>query len=400
MSLRTLSGLSGLSAGFLSMIENGQRHLERTSHVNALAQALRIAPAELLGQPFPPVDPTTGTAHEAVPAIRLALMAPLPTVAGPPAATTPLPVLTLRVRQANRLYHACDYTTLAHTLPGLLADLHAALEAAAPDQRPELLRLTVQAYHPACTLLLKTLGYTDLAFLSTIRAADLTTELDDPLDRALSGFFHTHVLMAAGNPDLAYSHAEGAADLVLESLRRPSSDRNRTVGGEREPLALLGELHLIRASALAQDLHRAGGHRADQVREHLEQAWALAARTGETRAWHLNFGPTNVMIHQVSLHTDLAAYDRALRAGQSLRTTITAPPGRIATFHSDLGRAMAHRRGHHAEAVGELLTAERAAPQRVRTNPAVRQAVATLLAQPLPVHVCRDLRGLAHRVGL
>jgi hypothetical protein len=95
--------------------------------------------------------------------------------------------------------------------------------AASPQQRPGLLRLTAQAYYPACTLLLKSLGDTDLAFPAVTRAVDVTAELDDPFSSALSGFFHPHVLVAAG------------------------SDRR------------------------------------DQVRVHLREAHALAARTGETK---------------------------------------------------------------------------------------------------------------------
>jgi transcriptional regulator with XRE-family HTH domain len=402
MSLRTLAGLSGLSAGFLSMVENGQRHLDRTGHINALAEALQIAPAELLGQPYPPADPATGTAHEAVPAIRLALMDAHPALqTGPPVTAMPTAVLAERVARANRLYHACKYGALARTLPDLLVDLHAALAAASPDRRPELLRVTAQAYYPACTLLLKSLSYTDLAFLAATRAADLTTELADPLYRALSGFFHAHVVMAAGSPDQAYAHAEGAADLIEGTLHhQPAGLWEATAGNRVASLALLGELHLIRATALTQVVYRAGSDRSDQVHDHLCQARDLADRTGETRAWHLNFGPTNVGIHRVSLHTDLGAYGRAVHAAETLRTSITASPGRTAAFRTDLGRALAHQRGHHADAVGELLTAERTAPERVHASAAVRQTVSSLLAQPLPAHAARDLRGLAHRIGL
>jgi hypothetical protein len=375
------------------MVENGQRHLDRTGHINALAEALQVAPAELLGQPYPPAGPASGTAHEAIPAIRLALMGVHPTVeARTQAPVAPTPALAERVTQVNRLYHACEYGTLAQALPTLLGDLHAAFQTAPPDRRAALLRLTARAYHPACTLLLKSLGYTDLAFLAVTRAADLTAELDDPLYQGLSGFFHTHVLMAAGSPDQAYAHAQHAADLI-EAHLHDQADRTAS-------LALLGELHLIRATALTHHVHRPGSDRAGEVRSHLREAHVLAERTGDTRAWHLNFGPTNVGIHQVSLNTDLGLYGPAIHAGQALRTRITAPPGRTAAFHADLGRALAHQRGRHGEAVGELVTAERVAPQRVHTDAAVRQTVSTLLDRQLPAHAARDLRGLAHRIGL
>jgi len=391
-SLRELAELAGLSAGFLSMVENGQRRLSRTEHINALAQALFIAPSELTGQPYAPSDPSTAGAHEAIPALRLALMGmsveETPDVLGD---LPPLPALRVRVLEANRLYHSCEYATLARKLPGLLTVLHAAVGSASPADRPELLRLLADAYHPACTLLLKGLGYTDLAFIAVTRGADAIRELDDPVYTALSGFFHTHVLMAAGSPVQALARAEQAALLAERHLRTPQDH------------ALLGELHLIRATCLTQDKHRPGEERSREVQGHLAEAADLAARTGETKAWHLNFGPTNVGIHQVSLNTDLGLHGEAVTASAGVRAealSLMQAPGRKAAFNADLGRSLAHVRGKDAEAVTRLLEAEQAAPQRVHVNPLVRSTVADLLDRQLPKATARDLRGLAHRMGL
>ncbi len=43
-----LAGLAGLSYSYISMVETGQRRLTRRDHVNALAAALRVAPAEIV----------------------------------------------------------------------------------------------------------------------------------------------------------------------------------------------------------------------------------------------------------------------------------------------------------------------------------------------------------------
>lgn len=63
MSLRNLAGLAGVSVGYLSMVENGQRLLDRSSLITSFAEVLQIAPSELTGQPFAPVDPHTSAAH-------------------------------------------------------------------------------------------------------------------------------------------------------------------------------------------------------------------------------------------------------------------------------------------------------------------------------------------------
>jgi len=387
LSLRTLAGLAGISIGMLSMLENGQRKLERTGHILALASALQVAPAELTGQPFAPVDPSATTAHEAIPALRLALLG-VHLAAPPDRPAPPTRLLAARVAEANRMYHACEYDVLAQRLPALLGDLHAAAEAADGSHRPGLLRLFADAYHPACTLLLKTLGYTDLAFIAVTRAADAIELLDHPVYHALSGFFHTHVLMAAGSPDQALTRATRAANEVERHLSGADGH------------ALLGELHLIRATCLTQDTKRSGRDQTREVQAHLAEAADLAARTGETKAWHLNFGPTNVGIHQVSLNTDLGRHGQAVSAGGAVTPQVLAAPGRQAAFHSDLGRSLSHLRGRSADAVGELLTAERIAPQRVHANVMVREAVAHLMGRQLPAHAARDLRGLAHRMGL
>ena len=56
LTLVVLAGMSGLSAPFLSMVENGQRTLSRRDHVNALAAALRVPPAEIAPSTIPGLD--------------------------------------------------------------------------------------------------------------------------------------------------------------------------------------------------------------------------------------------------------------------------------------------------------------------------------------------------------
>lgn len=389
MSLRNLAGLAGVSVGYLSMVENGRRLLDRSSLITSFAEALQVAPSELTGQPFAPVDPHTSAAHEAIPALRLALMGFA--MAGPPdrrPPEVPASVLAERVEKANRLYHTAEYSTLAAGLPTLLADLHAAAEAADGPARHELLKMLADVHHPACTLLLKNLGYTDLAFIAVTRASEAIAELDDPVYSALSGFFHTHVLMSAGSPDHALAQATAAVNTLEAHLSSPDAH------------ALLGELHLISATSLTQDRQRAGNTRAGEVRGHLAEAANLAGRTGETRAWHLNFGPTNVGIHQVSLNTDLGLHGEAVTAGDGVHPEALEAPGRQAAFHADLGRSLARLRGREADAVAALLTAEEIAPQRIHASAPVRNTVEFLTDRQLPGHAARDLRGLAHRIGL
>ncbi len=51
-----LAGLAGLSYSYISMIERGQRTLNRRDHVNALAAALRVPPAHIAPSMSPGSD--------------------------------------------------------------------------------------------------------------------------------------------------------------------------------------------------------------------------------------------------------------------------------------------------------------------------------------------------------
>lgn len=66
MTLAVLADLSGLSVPFLSMVENGQRTLSRRDHINALAAALRVAPAEIAPGTIPGFNEWAPSPHAPV----------------------------------------------------------------------------------------------------------------------------------------------------------------------------------------------------------------------------------------------------------------------------------------------------------------------------------------------
>jgi len=51
-----LADLADLSPSFVSMIENGQRPLDRRSHIAAIASALRVSETDLVGGPHLSAD--------------------------------------------------------------------------------------------------------------------------------------------------------------------------------------------------------------------------------------------------------------------------------------------------------------------------------------------------------
>lgn len=69
-----LAGLAGLSPSFLSMVEHGQRLLDRRSHIAAVASALRVSESDLIGGPHLSADPMQSDPHTIIPSLRVALM--------------------------------------------------------------------------------------------------------------------------------------------------------------------------------------------------------------------------------------------------------------------------------------------------------------------------------------
>src|SRR5215472_991278 len=73
MTQTELAGLAGLSPSFVSMVEHGERMLDRRSHVAAVANALRVSETDLVGGPHLSQDRLQSDPHMAIPALRAAL---------------------------------------------------------------------------------------------------------------------------------------------------------------------------------------------------------------------------------------------------------------------------------------------------------------------------------------
>lgn len=119
-----LAGLAGLSPSFLSMVETGHRPLDRRSHIAALATALRLSEADLVGGPHLSADREQADPHGAIPALREAFLTN--TLISPAVdRARPLPELAASVTghiEPARI--RCDYSAVGQALPGVLDELH------------------------------------------------------------------------------------------------------------------------------------------------------------------------------------------------------------------------------------------------------------------------------------
>lgn len=128
-SLRVIAGLAGMSKTTLWRIEHGE-HAPDLSEIVALADALGIAPSELVRIPVP--APGNGQTDSAIQAVHLALMA---TRYGRPGGQV-FPVEGLRTRVTATLDAHCRSRgdDVGAALPTLIRDLHTSIAAGPPAQ--------------------------------------------------------------------------------------------------------------------------------------------------------------------------------------------------------------------------------------------------------------------------
>lgn len=393
LSLRTAADLAGLSPAFLSMVENGERVLDRCSHILALADVLHASPGELVGGPFllrrpdaaPPVRTASAAVHAAIPALRLAVMG----VSLPPAPpdAPPVEALTMQVDEVVQLVDDGDYHRAIGLVPYLLAQLQVAVRKPRTPQREEVLRLLARTYQNACVVPLKNLGYEDLAYIAVERAAAAVAELDDPVDHAMSTFYRAWALRGTSAEKDFLVDTAAVADSFQPHLRTP-----------RE-FMIYGQLH--KRSAYA---HAHAGKGADAL-DHLAEASEAAARARALLGVPILDGPPHglgsaaMAIDRAKLLYELGHYDASAEAGSQVTLDADVPLAWQATIHAVLGGALVKLGGREREAAAHLVRAERTGPQYMREHPILRQAVANLLERSGHGGMTRDLRDLANRMG-
>jgi len=376
LSLTVAAELAGLSKGYLSRIERGERPVQRRATLESLAWALQVAPSEITGQPYPPSNQTEAVGHCAVPMLRAVLRdieLGVPVTEVPP---RPLAALRPEVAAVNAAAADCDYAMLGETVPGVLGELHALGEVEPTAEVRELLGHSLHA----AFYLAKDLGHGDLAWAVAGHLHRVAQALGDPVWGALAAFVRAHAVVGLRARERGLVIAErGAEELVPDD-----GD-----GGQ-----VYGMLHLCAA------LQSAVTGRTDGAQAHLAEAVEVAGRTGDGTFAGLYFGPHNVGVWRVALALELGEPGRVAELAREVDVDAIPSAGRQASFYGDVGRGLATIRGRETDAVEALRRAEVLAPQRIRTNPYVREAVTDLLRRARRDAGGRELRGMAHRIGI
>jgi transcriptional regulator with XRE-family HTH domain len=377
-SLKVVAELAGISEGYLSKLERGQSPIERRSLIVALANALEIAPSELIRLPMP--APGNGHVDSVIEQVRRVLVAV--DLGRPNGLVVPVDALRDRVARIQDMRRRCLFGEVADDLPGLVRDLHTTLAAATTtDDRNELLPLAVFTHVQVTGMWLYDAGApVDLQHEVASMARRLALEHGEAYTLGMAALATIGGPISSGQYDLAQAE--------LDSLTLPDTTSDTA--------SLLGLLTLAHASIAVAD------NRPGDVAAPTEAANELAQRFGEYGEDPLGFafGPTHVGWHRMKFALETGEPDRAVGIAEGVRPERHPFVTCQAAYWTDFGRAAAQLPERRDDAVRALRTAEDLFPVRTYRNPFARDAVAELLGRSRRDAGGRELRGLAYRMGL
>ncbi|MFF9787166.1 helix-turn-helix domain-containing protein [Streptomyces nigrescens] len=373
------------TGSWVSQIERGIQPVTRIDTLQALADALSVpvqrlrpgtptpsAPAEI-PQPMSYTNDLEGAAQ------LISGHPALGTLLGTDSSSGPVSLDDLRteVDEIWELTHADEYAAVSESLEDLLPTLERAVRVVDQEQRPEAYSLLARTYQALAAAFVRQ-GLPSPAWVAADRAISAAERSGDPLS-VCAGIFRM-VQAFVRNKELGQAaHAARTATLAL-SARDDLGPKG---------LSVLGALHLTLALVSARSAERA------EAKEEIQKAREIAAQIGEDRNdFNLEFGPTNVEIHAVSIAVELGDAGEAVDIGLSIDAESLSPE-RQGRLLMDLGRAYAQRR-RIGEATDCLLRAEALTPQMIRTHGASRAAIKDL-ALMAGDEMTADLAGLAER---
>jgi transcriptional regulator with XRE-family HTH domain len=366
-----LAGLAGVSQPFISYVEAGRRSIERRSTLVAVAHALQVTVADLLGQPGDPTDPLKEQVERAIPAMRVAL---IEIGEGERRRPTRTPEeMAAAVEQISALRAESQYSPISAVLPGLL------LDAAAYGPR-----LLAEVGHSASECM-SSLGYRDLAFFAARVAVNAASEAEDPAWIGSTRFVYTLAMPIESAPTTSR-----VADRALAALQSRAADS--------QVRQVLGQLHLSASLVCAVD------ERPDDAEAHLAEATREGRSLGDPDDGLgfnlLAFGPTNVGLWRMTVAAELGEHQRVIELARTIEPRRLKVANRRQSYWMHLGRALAHSGKSDREALVALINAERAAPVPFSVNPLVRDSLIAMVRRTRRRAVPDELRVLARRIGI
>ncbi|MCW6008521.1 helix-turn-helix domain-containing protein [Micromonospora sp. CPCC 205371] len=371
MTQGVLAGLAGVDQSFISKVEAGLRGVERRSTLVAIAKALQVSVADLLGQPGDPTDPLKSEAAAVVPAIRAAIIEVEEGERRPP--TMSADELAELVERVDGMRAVSDYGGMAPLLPAFLLD-------AAAHGGVALIRAAYET-----SVCLRNLGYRDLALPAARIAVTAAQEAEHTAWLGAARFVHTLAM-----PIETAGTTSRIAERSLSELQAGAADV-----AVRQ---MLGQMHLSASMACAVD------GRAADAQAHITEARREAATLGDPEdgaGFNLcSFGPTNLSLWRMNVAIELGEYGEVLELARNTTPAPLRVANRHQTYWMSYGRALAHSGKTDREALAAFMHAERAAPLAFSLNPMARDTVASMVRRARRRSVSEDLRIMARRLGV
>ncbi len=364
LSQAAVAGLIGRSESWLSQVERGVRFVDKMSVMLDFARVLHVDVDALTSRPWH-FEPNGGQTAGGLVELRRSFTSYNALLGRETVTVSDLAELRTKVADAHRIYQAARYDEVITARPALLAVVEGF-----PGRGNGLRRGSLLAYVSAYTVAAKVvtkLGAGDLAILAADRAVNAATDTDSLTARGMAGYQVACALLRSDQVDDAERMSVGLAESLTAHTR---SDNPSLV-------SVAGALWLVAAVIAGRKTDRTAAW------DRLNQAQRLAGLLGEdaNHAWTA-FGPTNVVIHRVSVAAELGDAGEALQSAAAIDLD-RMPAGllsRRAQVNLDLAWAQAQRR-RDAEATLHLLEAERAAPQVIWHNVIAQEMVREMLAR-------------------
>jgi transcriptional regulator with XRE-family HTH domain len=366
-----LAGLAGVSQSYISQVEAGHKSVERRATLVAIAAALQVTVADLLGEPGDPTNPARDSITAVIPDIRVAIIEVEEGEARE--STRSAAEMDELVERVDGMRARSEYLTMAPLLADYLRD--AATFGGLP-----LVRAGYET-----SVCLRNLGYRDLALPAARIAVAAAEDIEHPAWMGAARFVHTLAM-----PIEAAGTTSRIADRSLAELQANAADVSVR--------QMLGQMHLSASMACAVDGH------ADTAADHIAAARDEAQTLGDPQdgaGFNLcSFGPTNLALWQMVVDVELGEFGRVVETAQQITPEPLTVVNRHQAYWMSYGRALAHSGKSDREALVAFMRAERVAPVPFAINPLIRDSVAAMVYRAHRRSVSDDLRVMARRLGV
>lgn len=291
-----------------------------------------------------------------------------------------VPRLAIAVRAAKSGYQSCSYRDVAQKLPWLISELEHSSACAQDEDLTTVHILRAKAYQVAASLLLKAKEQS-LAGIAADRSMRAAESSGNPETRGTSARIVAHALMDSG-------HHRSAIELAVDTAAQVDREISEPNAGS---LSVYGAL-LLRGSVAAARCENRG-----EAMALLDEAQDAAVRLGADRncEWTA-FGPTNVLLHRVSVAIALGDAGSAVDYARQVQLDNIDVVERKATLFIDVARAYSQW-GKLDRAYEALVRAEHCARQELR-RPAT-QTLINEIGTRASGHLRANMSALATKTG-